>query len=121
MASILIVDDETGIRLLLRQVLEGLGHTVVEAENGKVGLLRYKESPADLVVMDLFMPEKEGLRTIVELQEEFPDVKIIAISGGGRMGRMDLLAMVKDFGVSVALEKPIRIKAFLEAVDAVLA
>ena len=80
MARILIVDDELQIRLLLRQLLEKEGHEIEEASNGRMALNLFRERPFDLVILDLIMPEKEGVETIIELKGEFKDAKILAIS-----------------------------------------
>lgn len=120
MARILVVDDEEDIQEFLRDTFQDLGHDVVVAENGQVAVDAYREAPADVVIMDLFMPKKEGLRAIVELQDDWPDVKVIAISGGGRMGKTDLLAMMKDFGVQYAFAKPFRMVDVIRAVNALI-
>ncbi|MCP4577968.1 MAG: response regulator, partial [Deltaproteobacteria bacterium] len=80
---VLVVDDEKQMRTLLRQMLESAGYEVMEAPSGKVALWLFKEKAADVIVTDLVMPEKEGIEAIMELKRDFPDVKIIAISGGG--------------------------------------
>lgn len=64
-------------------MLENVGYEIVVAADGKKGIKAFQEKPLDLVITDIFMPEKEGLETIRELKRDFPDVKIIAISGGG--------------------------------------
>ena len=86
MARILIIDDEEKFRKMLRQMLERAGHEVVEAPDGKEGVKLYREKLTDLIITDIFMPEKEGIQTIKELKRDFPEAKIIAISGGGRNG-----------------------------------
>ena len=86
MALILIIDDDDQIRRVLRKTLERDGYDVADAPNGKEGIRLYRENPADLVITDIIMPEKEGIETIRELRRDFPEVKIIAISGGGRIG-----------------------------------
>jgi CheY-like chemotaxis protein len=67
------------------------------------------------------MPEKEGIETMMEVRKDFPQVKIIAMSGGGRMGRLDLLPMAESFGAQRTLAKPFERKELLEAIKAVLA
>ena len=83
MAVVLVIEDDDHLRGLLRAVLERAGHTVEDAPNGAAGLKRFYSHPADVVVTDIIMPEKEGLETIIELKRDHPEVKIIAISGGG--------------------------------------
>lgn len=120
MARILIIDDEEQVRLYLRRILTAESYEVVEAPDGKVGLRLYRQEPADLIIIDIFMPEKEGLETIMELRRDYPDVKVIAISGGGRTGSLDFLHMAKKFGALRTLEKPFTRQEMLDAVQEVL-
>jgi len=87
-------------------MLESKNHEVVEAQNGKVGLRLYRKNSTDLVVTDILMPDKEGIETIRELRRDFPEVKIIAISGGGRLGLERYLKLAKKMGAQRTLEKP---------------
>lgn len=121
MPRILIIDDDDAFRTMLRLSLRRLGHEVEEAANGRQGLLRQRTEPADLVITDLIMPEKEGLETIRELRAEFPALKIIAISGGGRVNPRDFLKIAGLFGAQCTLEKPFSIADLAGAIDAVLA
>lgn len=116
MAKILIIDDEEQVRLYLRTILEPEGHEVVEAGNGKIGLQLYREEPADLIITDIFMPEKEGLETIMELRRDYPEVKIIVISGGGNRANLDVLPMARRFGALRTLAKPFTRQDMLSAV-----
>ena len=84
MAHILVVDDDMSIRAFVLEILEEEGYSVEEAVDGKQGLQRYREEPADLVITDILMPEVDGVEFIMCLQEIYPGVKIIAMSGGGR-------------------------------------
>jgi len=118
---ILVIDDEEPVRTVLRQMLEKEGYEVEEAPDGAVGLSLLQDHPIDLVITDLFMPEKEGIETMREVQRSFPQVKIIAMSGGGRMGKLDFLPMAESFGAQRTLAKPFERKELLETVRAVLA
>jgi CheY-like chemotaxis protein len=120
-ARILIIDDEEPVRNLIRQILERAGYEVVEALDGKVGMERFQEQSADLVIVDILMPEQEGIETIRILHKEFPQTKILAISGGGRMRNLDILPVAQIFGAHRTLAKPFERKDLLEAVDALLA
>jgi len=80
LAHILIIDDDPQILDMLGQTLKREGHEVLEALDGKEGLKLYRENPTDLVITDIIMAETEGIETIMKLQRDFPDVKIIAIS-----------------------------------------
>ena len=83
MKRILIIDDESQIRSMLRLMLEREGYEVLEAPDGIEGIRLYRQTPADLIITDLIMPHKDGIGMIIELTKEYPDVKIIAMSGGG--------------------------------------
>ena len=116
MAHILVIDDELQIRLMLRKLLEPEGYTITEAPDGIEGIKRYHENPADLIITDLIMPDKEGLETIMELKKENPAVKIIAMSGGGKNKPEGYLHLAKQFGAMETLEKPIRKEELLKAI-----
>ena len=121
MARILVVDDDMSIRALLREILEEDGHQVDEAADGKQGVASYRTKPVDLVITDMLMPEKDGVELIMELQENFPDIKIIAMSGGGRgLDAQFSLRVAKDFGAIQQLEKPFTAKQVLATVQRVL-
>jgi CheY-like chemotaxis protein len=121
MPRILVIDDEGPVRMVLRQMLEKEGYEVEEAAEGAAGIQLLSNCLCDLIVTDLFMPGKEGIETMMEVRKRFPQVKVIAMSGGGRMGKLDLLPMAKSFGAQRVLIKPFERKELLEAVKAVLA
>ena len=121
MGRIMIVEDDNAVRELLREILERAGHEVLDAGNGKEALALYKISPADLIITNILMPEKEGLETIQELLRDDPDIKIIAISGGGQIGPADYLEVARRFGATRTFSKPFDRKKLLEAVDELLA
>jgi CheY-like chemotaxis protein len=100
--------------------LEGAGYEVAEAPDGTQGIRLYRQQPCDLVITDIIMPEKEGLETIRELRRDFPDVKILAISGGGRIRPDEYLPLAKKFGAHRTLAKPFEQKELLEAVQELL-
>ena len=83
MSRILLIDDDDQFRGMLQQALRREGYEVVEARDGKEGVICFRTAAIDLVMTDILMPEQEGLQTIRELRAEFPAIKIIAISGGG--------------------------------------
>jgi len=117
MAKILVIDDEEMVRLTIRRTLEKLGHEVEEAENGRIGLEMQKANPADVIITDIIMPEQEGVETIIHLIKENPDTKIIAVSGGGRIGATDYLAHAKKYGAARVFEKPFDRKELAAAVE----
>ena len=120
MAKILLIEDEAGVRETLAAAIESKGHTAVVACNGREGLEKFRADAFDLVVTDIIMPEKEGVETIKELRTIKPDVKIVAISGGGRTGNMDFLKIAKSLGALHTITKPIRLKAFNDILNASL-
>ena len=114
MATILIIDDEEGIRALLRFTLEAAGHEVVEAANGREGLALYCRRPTDLVITDIAMPELNGLDMMLELTRQFLHAKVIAITGGG--GETNVLDVAKLLGARRTFQKPLSMPQLLEAV-----
>lgn len=116
MEQILIIDDEAPIRSMIRLVLERAGYAVAEAADGIEGIQRFREKPADLIITDLIMPNKDGIGVILELKKEFPGVKIIAMSGGGLNRPEGYLRGAKKLGAAYTLSKPISRQELLRAV-----
>jgi two-component system response regulator (stage 0 sporulation protein F) len=108
MASILIVDDEDSVRHLLRRILEEDGHHVREASNGQAGLTLYRQAPADLVITDILMPERDGMDVTLELTREFLDAKVIAMTGA--TGDRNFLGVAKLFGARQIIQKPFTVE-----------
>lgn len=120
MENIIVIEDDDQLRSMLRKMLERSGYDVVEACNGKEGIQFYRENPSDLIITDIIMPEKEGVETIRELKRDFPDVHIIAISGGGHIGPEDYLHMAKMLGAQRTLSKPVEREVLLKTVAELL-
>ena len=116
---ILLIDDEENFRCVLKQVLVNAGYEVVEASNGAEGIRYFNEKPADMIVTDIIMPEKEGIETIIELKKAYPDVKLIAMSGGGWYGTDIDFDMAKKLGART-LDKPFALQELLDAVNELL-
>ncbi len=114
MATILVIDDEAAIRSLLRTVLEGDNHHVLEASNGRVGLELYREQSPDLIITDLVMPEMGGLMLIDELTRCYVNVKVIAMTGG--VDGENRLATAKLLGSRQTLQKPFTLDRLLSVV-----
>lgn len=121
MARILVADDDPGFQDMLQHLLEQDGHEVVIASNGVEALKIYRAQPTDLVITDIVMPDKEGIETIIELREDFPDAKIIVMSGGGGIGLDDYLENALLFGARRAIPKPFDMHDMMNAVNEVLA
>jgi DNA-binding response OmpR family regulator len=116
---ILVIDDEASVRAFIRQTLETEGYEVKEAADGKEGLAALRPYPADLIITDIFMPNKEGIDTIRTVREQFPQTKILAISGGGSR-RMEVLSAAVQFGAHHALEKPFTPAELVAAINVAL-
>ncbi len=116
MKQILIIDDERQVRTVLKKILEREGFNVIVASDGKEGMDLFNKEPADLVVTDIIMPEKEGVEVIRQLKKGYKNVPIIAISGGGQIPAKAHLDSVKLFGVDAVFEKPVDKEEFLNAI-----
>ncbi len=114
MATILVIDDQEPIRALLCVALEGAGHEVLEASNGRLGLTLYREKSADLIITDIVMPEMDGLELLLELTRGFLNVKVIAISGG--LESEGTLHVAKLLGARQTFHKPLDMDKLLSAV-----
>ena len=117
---ILVIDDEEKIRELLCKVMNRAGFEVIEAENGRIGQRLFEENPTDLVITDLIMPEQEGIETIQALKSKYPSVKIIAISGGGRLEPAGYLSAAEGLGADRIFAKPFNINELTSAVNELL-
>lgn len=114
---ILIVDDDAAVRSVLQAILSQAGYEVDLAGNGKEAIRKLAESPFDLMITDLVMPEQEGIETIKQLRRDHPQVKVIAMSGafGG-----EYLQIAGFLGANRTLTKPIRMETAILAVKEVL-
>ena len=107
MSHVLVIDDDADVRWVIARAVQSDGHTVTEAGDGQEGLRRFAEVPADLVITDILMPEREGIETIIELRRQRPDLPILAISGGSATtGREGLLESADLLGATRVLPKP---------------
>jgi CheY-like chemotaxis protein len=120
MAIVLVIDDEPSIRGVCRDILESVGHQVREASNGDQGIRAHRQQAADLVLCDIFMPEKEGLETIQELRRDFPALPVVVMTGAVRRSSHDVLAVALMVGATAALAKPFTTAQLLRIVKTVL-
>ena len=120
MAHILVIDDDPWITQIFRQILESEGHSVDTASEGQEGIEIFRNNQADLVLTDMVMPVKDGLKTILELDKEFPNVKIIAISGGGVIEPDRYLTLAESIGTKKTLTKPVTKQVLINTVNEVL-
>ena len=118
--KILIIDDDHHILLMVKKMLERAGFEVDLASNGNEGLELFQKMQADLVITDIIMPEKEGLETIREMKRLRSDLKIIAMSGGGKISADNYLETAKIFGANLVLEKPFSQKTMVDAVNTLM-
>ncbi len=121
MARILVIEDDNSFRNVLVTMLERAGYEVLQAENGTQAIRHCGESSPDLVLTDIIMPDKEGLETIQELLGLCPNLKIIAMSGGGRFGPNSYLPLAEKLGAKKTLQKPFMRDELLSAISEVLA
>jgi len=103
--TVLVIDDDPAMVESLAMMLEDHGFRVLTANNGVRGLEVFREQRPVAVLTDILMPEQDGIGAIMEMRRERPEVKIIAISGAGRMGRTDPLAMARKLGADATFEK----------------
>jgi DNA-binding response OmpR family regulator len=120
MYRILIIDDEPHILLMLKKMLEQEGYEIDLAANGIEGIDLFKKSRANLVITDIIMPEKEGLETIREMRRIKPDLKIIAMSGGGKVSADNYLEIARIFGAGKVIAKPFTKQEMVSAVHDLL-
>jgi CheY-like chemotaxis protein len=121
MSKVLIIDDHNGIRDLLLTVVQSQGHEASVAADGLAGLQQFLSDHPDLVIVDLKMPEMDGLEVVRTLRREQPGVPIIAMSGGFGEHTDLYLDVAVEFGAVAALRKPFRLATFKQAVAEALA
>jgi len=121
MAQILIIEDDIEFRNVLKEMLERQDYEVMVASDGEEGIRMFRDNPAPLVITDIIMPNKEGVETIFEFQRDFPDTKIIAISGGGKLKAEDCIKTASLIpNVKYTFQKPFAMDEMLQAVKEIL-
>lgn len=120
MANILLVDDDVLVRDSLNFALTNAGHDVTLAGNGDEGLAALATGSFDLVVLDMLMPEREGIETIREIRKSWKDLPVLAMSGGDKTGWSDFLRMATVLGANDTLAKPFTATQLLERVTRLL-
>lgn len=121
MSHILIVDDEPSVRLLVGHLLLAQGHRVTEAANGREAVKAFQTGQVDLVVLDILMPEMDGIQTLQALQRISPQVRVVAMSSGGMMDSPLYLRIAELMGATQVLEKPFDADQLHRAVNSALA
>ncbi len=115
--SILIVDDDVGMLRRLGAAFAVAEYEVHAATDGEIGLRRFTDVAPDAVLIDILMPTREGLETIVAMRQQRPDVTIIAMSGGGRIGPYEFLHVARHLGADAVIAKPFRLADVLALVS----
>jgi CheY-like chemotaxis protein len=118
--KILVIDDDFEIRDLMSCILELEGYSVVVAEDGIMGVARYCAELPDLIITDMVMPGQGGAETISKIRQETPDARIIAVSGGGRLGETHPLITAERLGAVGTLRKPFTVTELLDCVASIL-
>jgi CheY-like chemotaxis protein len=120
MAKVLVIEDDDGVRSVISRALQRVGHTVLEATDGREGFDQVLRQKVDVVVTDILMPHQEGIETIQQIRRLEPDLPIIAISGVMREGAFSVLDDAILMGADLALEKPFDAMALIAAVERML-
>jgi CheY-like chemotaxis protein len=118
---VLVIDDEKPILLTVATILGDAGYEVLTAADGRAGLAIFEKTAPALVLTDIIMPEQDGLGAIAEMRRARPDVRIVAMSGGGRVGNTDFLKLATKLGANAALPKPFDDTELLAVIGALLA
>jgi len=121
MAKILIIEDSRQTREILHDTLEAADYEVLEAKDGLEGVRLFRENRPDLIITDIFMPQKEGLETIQDIRADSPDLPIITISSGGIMDGKIALDVSRKLGATMTFEKPFDLEKLLDAIETLLA
>lgn len=120
MPRILVIDDEQLLRATVVMILTRAGFSVEEASDGQAGMAMFHKNPPDVVLTDIFMPNRDGIEIIKELKQSSPQTKIIAMTGGGHMRMMEIASAAKVLGADHVLDKPFDSESLLAAINAVL-
>jgi len=128
MARILVIDDDELVRGTVQAILATAGHDIMLASNGEQGLTELERAAFDLVIMDVFMPQKEGLETIRDMRRQGMETAVIVMTGGptqradgGRRAGVNYLQMARAFGANGTIQKPFTRQQLLAVVDECLA
>jgi DNA-binding NtrC family response regulator len=120
-ASILVIDDDAAVSRTLSLILTRAGYNVGMAASGRKAFELLANERFDLVLTDIIMPELDGIEAIRRIRDEYPDLRVIAMSGGGQIDKADFLHMAEVLGADRVIEKPVRSDRLLELVSTTLA
>ena len=116
MAQVLVIDDEPLLRTLVRNILERGGHTVLDASDGRAGLVLWHQNRVDVVLTDIFMPNKDGIEVLMEIKRAWPQANIIVMTGGGQTYQPDMVQAAILLGAARILQKPFDKNVLLTAI-----
>jgi len=117
MPKVLLIDDDPTILKVYSQFLAGLGHEVMQADDGRAGLRLMQQNRPDLIITDIVMPEMDGLEILMKIRSDHDDIPVIAISGGLRALPVSFLQQAKLFGARYVFEKPVSLDELKDAVQ----
>jgi CheY-like chemotaxis protein len=121
MAHVLVIDDDPLFREIAREMLLQADHTVTLADDGAAVDRLDLDPPPDLAVVDMLMPERDGIETIKDLRGRWPGVKLIAVSAGSRGLEPNLLLRAaRAMGADGSLEKPLESGSLLRLIESLL-
>jgi DNA-binding response OmpR family regulator len=120
MPRILVIDDEPLLRSTVVTILTREGFSVEEASDGAAGIAMFHKNPPDVVITDIFMPNRDGIEVIKELKRSYPRTKIIAMTGGGQTRMMEIASAANLLGADHILHKPFERESLLAAMHAAL-
>ena len=120
MAAIILLDDNDSLRTSLAEILEAEGHSVIQCNNGLAAFNLQEVGTLDLMITDLYMPRVDGIEAIMSARRDFPDLSIIAMSGGADFLKHDFLPYTQKLGAAAILRKPFKTNVFLDTVRRVL-
>lgn len=115
--EVLIVDDDPLVAEIFRRVLNDRGHHTAIAVNGRAAIKLMAHRKFDFVLLDVFMPDKDGIETLREMKQTFPNTTIVVTSGGGLRGRFEFLDIALKLGADGVAHKPISPEVLIGMVD----
>lgn len=115
--TVVIADDDALLRETFGDFLAARGYNVLLAEDGNHALKIVESAAVDAMLLDIIMPRKEGLETLIELKQRFPALKVFVMSGGGLYGRANFLTIARKFGADAVLRKPFPIQTVVELLE----
>jgi CheY-like chemotaxis protein len=122
MPRVLVIEDNRDLRELMQVILQHAGYDVELAADGQIGMQAQRARPADVVVTDIFMPNQDGIETIAQFRQEYPDLKVIVMSGDGKLSnRSAHLTTARELGVRALLPKPFDEDELLDTIRGALA